>query len=371
MSITAAGPDTIGARVIGELQGVRDVWPRGERLESIRAAGAEYKQRFSSQGQITALRTVNIAAAPYPVQYAFGGAVLAPHAPMISIVNRMVIVQYQDWEGTPRTLVWEPTIPAGSLESPFYHGLEQLLSKVPGGTWLTHNVFTKYYHEPEEILGLCGVRAEDVDYVSFDHLHVQDVRMILGSEVAIPGEDQPREPLFPNAKLIAHRKEVATLESTHPMQWAWYVDGGLDGVSPDRLVLTDGDVELGPGISLIWTPGHTDGNHSLLLGTPDGAWISSENGVSADNWHPELSRIPGVRRWAEFFGREVVLNSNTLEDSIDQYDSMILEKTLADPSSRNPNWRQVLPSSELAQFRRQWPVLPTLFHGELSYGRIV
>ena len=39
--------------------------------------------------------------------------------------------------------------------------------------------------------------------------------------------------------------------------------------------------------------------------------------------------IPGVRKYAEFFNREVVLNSNTLEDSIDQYDSMLKEKALA------------------------------------------
>jgi len=369
-STSAAGPETIGARPIPELQGVRDIWPRGDRLEAIRSAGADYKRRFTSQGKVLGVRAVNIAAAPYPVQYAFHGAVLAPHAPTISIVNRMVVVQFEDWAGTPRTLVWEPTMPEGSEEAPFYKQLEQLLRRVPGGDWLTHNVFAKIYNHPDEILRICGLQPVDVDYVSFDHLHVQDVRMILGSERAIPGESGPRASLFPNAKLIAHRKEVATFESMHPMQWAWYVDGGLDGVPRDRLVVTDGDIELGPGVSLIWTPGHTDGNHSLLLNTQDGVWVTSENGVSADNWHPEHSRIPGLRRWANFFHREVVLNANTLEDSLDQYDSMILEKTLADPSPRDGRWQQVLPSSELARFKRQWPVMPTYFHGELEYGLI-
>ena len=74
-----------------------------------------------------------------------------------------------------------------------------------------------------------------------------------------------------------------------------------------------------------------------------------------------LSKIPGVRKSAEFFGREVILNSNTLEDSIDQYDSMIKEKALADPqparsrasstSSRPRRW----PS-----WKRQWPVVADL-----------
>jgi hypothetical protein len=194
--------------------------------------------------------------------------------------------------------------------------------------------------------------------------------MIMGSNSTIPGERAPREALFPRAQLLVHRRELGTFESMHPMQWAWYVDGGMDGVPGERITAFDGDVELGVGVSLLWTPGHTDGNHSLVLNTPDGVWVSSENGISADNWQPELSRIPGVRRHAAFYGREVVPNANTLEDSLDQYDSMVKEKTLAGPSRRDPRWLQILPSSELAPFKRQWPVLPSFTHGGLNYGEL-
>jgi hypothetical protein len=92
--------------------------------------------------------------------------------------------------------------------------------------------------------------------------------------------------------------------------------------------------------------------------------------VCADNWHPHLSKIPGVRKWAEFFGREVILNSNTLEDSIDQYDSMIKEKALADTNRSDPRFANVLPSSEMPNWRRQWPVVPTFFYGGLSSGTV-
>jgi hypothetical protein len=92
--------------------------------------------------------------------------------------------------------------------------------------------------------------------------------------------------------------------------------------------------------------------------------------MAADSWQPELSKIPGVRRTAQFYGREVVLNANTLEDSLDQYDSMVKEKTIASPSPRNPQWRQIIPSSECANWRRQWPVVPTFSHGSLDYGTI-
>jgi hypothetical protein len=154
------------------------------------------------------------------------------------------------------------------------------------------------------------------------------------------------------------------------MQWAWYVPGGMDSVIEDNLVLLDGDVELGRGVALALTPGHTDGNHSLVLNTEDGVWVSSENGVCADSWQPQLSKIPGVRKYAEFWNREVILNSNTLEDTLDQYDSMVKEKALADPSPRDQRWLNVYPSSEMASFRRQWPVVPSFVHGGINYGQV-
>jgi hypothetical protein len=368
---TSAGIETIGARPIPEFEGVHDVWPRGKRLEAVREAAAAYKQRFKTQGEIRAVKSVDIAAAPYPTQYAFHGAAIAPATPYVSIVNRMVVVQYDDFDGNPRTLVFEPTVPEGSAEAPFYDQLQKRINAVPGGERLAEALYLKYYHEPEDALPLVGLAPEDVDYATFDHLHVQDVRMIMGTSKPIPGEHAPRPPLFPRAKLLAHRKEVATFESLHPMQWAWYVDGGMDGVDAESLVLFEGDIELGVGVSLIWTPGHTDGNHSLCLNTPDGVWVSSENGVALDNWQPEQSRIPGIRSYARHYNREIVPNANTLEDSLDQYDSMVKEKTLADPSKRDPRWLQVLPSSELADWKRLWPVRPTFAHGGIAYGTIV
>lgn len=370
---SAAKQDTrlsaIGARTIPEFDGVHDVWPRGERLAAVRYAAAAYKVRFKEQGIVRAVKSVDVAAAPYPVKYAFHDAVSVPTLPLISMINRMVVVQYDDWNGTPRTLVFEPTMPEGSAEAPFYRNLQALMDKVPGAK-IVEKLMLEYYNEPDEVLAQLGLTPADIDFCTFDHLHVQDPRMILGSTEAIPGETALREPLFGDAKMLVHTRELATLQSLHPMQWAWYVEDGLDGVDPDKFVTFDGDIELGPGIALLWTPGHTDGNHSLVINTADGVWVSSENGISLDNWQPELSRIPGVRRYHEQFGREVCPNANTLEDSLDQYDSMVKEKTLADPCRDDPRWLQILPSTELAPWKRFWPVVPTYVHGGIEYGTI-
>lgn len=359
----------IGARPIPEFDGVHDVWPRGERLQAVRAAAAAYKSRFTAQGQVRAVKSVDIAAAPYPVKYAFHSAVSAPHLPLISMINRMIVVQYDDWDGVPRTLAFEPTVPEGSAEAPFYRNLQKMMGKVPGGRLLEKSVL-RYYNEPDDVLAEVGLTAGDVDFCTFDHLHVQDPRMILGSTETIEGETEPRRPLFGDARMLVHSRELDTLRNLHPMQWAWYVDGGLRGVDPAKLVTFDGDIELGPGIALLWSPGHTDGNHSLVINTPDGVWVSSENGVALDNWQPELSTIPGVRRYSETLGREICPNANTLEDSLDQYDSMVKEKTLADPCRRDPRWLQILPSTELAPWKRFWPVVPTFCHGGIAYGEI-
>src|SRR3712207_2549856 len=242
--------------------------------------------------------------------------------------------------------------------------------RLPVPDWISYNVIAKIWHEPDEALGVAGLRPQDVDFISFDHLHVQDLRFVLGTTEPLAGESAPRPPLFPNAKLITQRKEWDTFLSLHPMQWAWYVEDGIKDLITDNVVLVEGDVELGKGVALVWTPGHTDGNHSLCINTPDGIWVSSENGVCADNWHPHLSKIPGVRRTARYFGREVILNSNTLEDSIDQYDSMIKEKALADPNPRDPRFLNVFPSSEMTSWKRQWPVVPTFTYGGINYGSI-
>ncbi|MBB1023612.1 MULTISPECIES: hypothetical protein [unclassified Dietzia] len=361
--------EQIGARSIPEFDGVHDVWPRGERLRAVRAAAAEYKTRFVQQGQVRAVQSVDVAAAPYPVKYAFNNAVSVPSLPLITMINRMIVVQYDDWNGRPRTLVFEPTVPAGSAEAPFYDNLQALVDKVPGGN-LAVKLILKYFNEPDQALARVGLTPQDVDFCTFDHLHVQDPRMILGSTEVIPGETAPRDPLFGDARLLVHRRELATLEDLHPMQWAWYVADGLGGVDRSKFAVFDGDIELGPGLALMWTPGHTDGNHSLVVNTPDGVWVSSENGISLDNWQPELSRIPGVRRYHEQFGREICPNANTLEDSLDQYDSMIKEKTMADPCPGDPRWLQILPSTELVPWKRFWPVVPTYCHGGISYGRI-
>ena len=362
--MATTSPTELGFRPVEEFDEAQQTWPRGDRPAALREAATEFRRRFKPQGEVLAVRTIDLVAAGYLASYAFHGA--ARHlSPYVFILNRLVVVQFDDFDGELKTLVWEPTVPEGSAEAPFY---AQLIERY--GEWLSHQVGATEYHTVSEALASLGLTPSDVDYVSFDHLHVQDLRLLMGTTEPVEGRTRRASRSSPTRSSSSSGARSTRSPRCTPRSGPGTCRAGWTTSGRDNLVLVDGDVELGIGCALLWTPGHTDGNQSLCINTPDGVWVSSENGVAADSWHPHLSKIPGVRKWAEFFGREVVMNANTLEDSVDQYDSMIKEKAVADVNRRDPRWHNVFPSSELAPLRRQWPIVPTFIYGGMNYGRI-
>ena len=347
-----------GFRKIADFDAARTAWPRGEQPALMRQAADKFRARFKAGGTVAGVQSIDLVTASYPAGFAFHNAAFALN-PLLAICNRLVLVRFTDCAGQRKLLAWEPTIPQNSAKAPFFAKLIRRF-----GEFLSWKVFTTEFHTLAQALAVAGVKAEEVDYVAFDHLHVQEVRGLIGTK------DGKVPAVFPNAKLIVIREELDTLTSPHPMQHAWYVPEGASGIDLSRVLFVPGSVELGQGIAFVATPGHTDGNMTLVLNTDDGVWVTSENGVAIDNWFPEHSRIPGVRGYSRFFGREIVLNSNTLEDPIDQYNSMVLEKSLADTSKKDARFKQVLPSTELLPWLRNWPCWPSLFQGEIRYGSL-
>ncbi len=347
-----------GFRRISDFDEARAAWPRSKQPALFRQAAERFRARFKAQATVPGIRNIDLVTASYPASFAFHNAALALN-PLLAICNRLVLVRFTDLAGASRLLAWEPTIPEGSAKAPFFANLIKRF-----GEFLSWKVFTTQFHTLAQAMAEAGVKAEDVDYIAFDHLHVQEIRLPLGTK------DGSIKPVFPRARLLVMPQELDTLLSPHPMQHAWYVPDGAAGIDPSRVQFIPGDVELGPGIALVATPGHTDGNMTLVLNTPDGIWVTSENGVAVDNWFPEHSRIPGLKGYARSYSREVVLNANTQEDPLDQFNSMVLEKALADVSRRDPRFKQMLPSTELLPWARNWPCIPTLFQGGISYGRL-
>lgn len=336
-----------------------DAWrarSAGERFDQVRLAAPRLKAKIAESGRVACVRTLEIADLPYPTSFAFAGAARSP-VPYIVMTNRMNVVQFDSADG-PKTLLFNPTDAERSAETPFFRDLRRAMGPLEGPMLSAIKRPT-----PAEHVASLGLSPEDVDYIAFDHLHTQDVRRLLGTtEPHVAG-------MFPRAKLLVDQRELDILRSLHPLQIPWFVRDALRGVDPARVVaIDDADLLLGAGVAIVRTPGHTDGNWSLVLNTHRGVWTVSENGVACDSYAPEASRIAGLREHTRRTGVEVILNANTLEGRNEQYTSMILERSLADRVADAPDFYQHFPSSELRA--TPFTASPTYRHGVIESGEV-
>jgi glyoxylase-like metal-dependent hydrolase (beta-lactamase superfamily II) len=328
----------------------------GARLDAIRRAGRKLRDRILATGTARCVRTADVATFPYPTRYALEGAA-GTLAPYVLLRNRMHLVQVQAG-GRVISILVNPTDARRSAAAPYFTRLERKYGA------LARKLLGAFHSTVEQALAGWRVAPEQIDYVTFDHLHVQDVRGLLA-----PGPDG--RAYLPNAKLLAQRAELDTLTRLHPLQAEWYIPACLTGVPADRIVALDGDYAIGGGFAIVRTPGHTWGNHTLVVVTDRGAWTISENGVCVDAYAPGISEIRGIARHARDTGVEVILNANTREGTLDQYTSMVLEKTLADTVPDRPELPQHFSSSELVPHVLAPGVRPTYSHGAISHGEVV
>jgi len=340
---------------IKDFAGARNGLIPNERLIEIKKRAHKFRDKFA-RDQIVFYKTYDLVRVPYPTKYGLLNAFSRP-TPFMHILNRLFIVQFKTKDGI-KTLLFSPSDVFANAETPFFKRLAESFGpfKEMGLKFLAPLIATV-----EDCLKDAGIKPEQVDYISYDHLHTQDLRGWLGT--------REKEAFFPNAKLLVMRQEWESTRGLLPPQSDWYCPHGTEGIDPARIFFMTQDTLLGEGVALIHTPGHTEGNHSLAVSTPEGVMVSSENGVSADNYAPMRSRIAGVRKYAENTGMEVVLNGNTLEGGLDQYISMVQEREIAGPSRRNPDFYNVVPSSELAAYWGFPGIAPTFSFGKLEFGK--
>jgi hypothetical protein len=347
-----------GIQRVADLDNARQHSLPTQRLELARQAAAAFRQSMlNDDEQVLFYRSINLIRAPYPTRYGLLNANTVK-SPFMHILNRLFVVQYKASTGI-RTLLFSPSDFAANSETPFFKRLAQ---KYGIFSPLVNSFLAPIENTVEQGLASCGIKPDQVDYISYDHLHTQDIRKWLGDGVN-PG-------YFPNARLIVMKQEWDSTTSLLPQQREWYCPDGIQGIPEERLILVDSSVRLGKGVALIRSPGHTEGNHSLVAHTADGLLVTSENGVSADSYAPLHSDIPGVRNYARTTGMEVILNGNTLENSLDQYVSMVVEKTIAGPCKANPLFSNFVPSSELTAYWGFPGLKPTFSFGELQFGQV-
>jgi glyoxylase-like metal-dependent hydrolase (beta-lactamase superfamily II) len=328
----------------------------GTQLRALKHAGEKLRERFADGPRCVAVRTLPLSTLAYPTRYAFWAAAIAP-APFVMMTHRCLLVQFFQ-RGEVKNLLFNPTDVDAARATPFFARLIEQL-----GRKLTELV-AKRFEPLEAQLARLGVAPEDIDFVAFDHFHTQDLRGLLGTS------DGAHRPRFPNAKLLAPRREWEEWDDLHPMQRAWYVRDGKLGVRTENVVFTEGDLVLGDGVMLLRTPGHTSGNQTLFVNTSAGVWGTSENGTSADNWSPLESKIRGLPLLSKAQDLDVVLNANTPELCAAQYSSMMLERTIVDRVRGNPGFVQMFPSSEVTPSVLAPGLSPTILHRAITHGDV-
>ena len=330
---------SLGMKAIQDFDDVRQSPLPQERLKAARKQASAFRERFMDEAPVQFYQSADMVRVPYPTWYAYSGVYTQStyKFPYIHILNRIFIVQYHDFSGELKTLLFSPSDIEADRETPFF---KRLTDKMPSWSPL-EGVVAPIIRDVTGALAEVGLSPEDVDYISYDHLHTQDVRRWLGTK--------DKAAYFPNAKLLVHEQEWLSTTSLLPVQADWYCPNGIEGVDPDKMIKFTGSIQLGEGVALVHTPGHTEGNHSLVARVPDGIRVTSENGVGADAYAPMNSKVNAIRRYAKQTGMEVILNGNTLEGSNEQYISMVIEKTIAGPS-KNPDFPNCASSSEATPY---------------------
>lgn len=333
--------------------------PEERRAAAVRR-GEALREYLLDRPRVRFFRSFSLVSFPYPVRYGLRDACALPW-PYLGLTNRVFVVQVDSPAGVVTVLV-SPSDPDRNAETPFFKGLVGGFGPISP---LAERLVTRRGVSVLEALEACGLSPEDVDFITYDHLHTQDLRGWLGDATA--SDPALRRGLLPRARLLVMEEEWQTVLGPSAPQAPWYCPRGAAGVDPARIVRLSGDVTVGDGLALVRTPGHTEGNHSIAAHTPEGLFVTSENGVCPDSYAPEASRIPGLRDAARR-GMDIVLNGNTLERGLEQYFSMVFERALAGPSAREGRFPNVLPSSELTPMWFAPGLAPTLAIGDLSFG---
>jgi glyoxylase-like metal-dependent hydrolase (beta-lactamase superfamily II) len=133
----------------------------------------------------------------------------------------------------------------------------------------------------ERALGDIGIKTGDIQRLVVSHLHVDH-----GWNIDV----------FPDAQLIVQRDEIiAAIDPTPHLRFVNSRKINMAVVSrkkPKQLMIIDGDRQIGEGLSLIKTPGHTRGGQTLIVQTEKGrVALCGQNPPGYANWFPADSRL--------------------------------------------------------------------------------
>lgn len=130
-----------------------------------------------------------------------------------------------------------------------------------------------------EALASVGVRPDAVGTVVVTHLHYDHAGNCA---------------LFPNARLVVQRRELEYARRPLAVHRRVYQSPAL-ALPEERWTVVEGDIEMGPGLSVLLTPGHTPGLQAVLVETAKGRVVLASDTVPlGDNWRGEPPDTPYI-----------------------------------------------------------------------------
>lgn len=349
---------TLGIHPISHFSHSRESLSPQERLKQVQFQAKHFVEDFKMiNQQVDYLETFDLISVPYLVRSAFGNATRLLN-PYLYITNRLMVIQFSTPLGT-KTLLFSPSDLEGNIQTPHFQNMRRVFGKFKN---ILQPIIAPVHNSVEGILQKIGLKPEDIDFICYDHLHTQDLRKWLGSF------EKPA--YFPNAKLLVMYQEWEAVKDLLPLQRNWHCPDGLEGIDPNKIIPLQSSILLGDSLALIHTPGYTQGSQSLVANTENGLLVCSQNGISVDNYNPEHSTIYGLANFAREHELAVIPNGEQPELRLDQYISMVLEKTIADPYPDDARFPYIMPSSELSARWQPFALAPTLSFGEVKFGEL-
>ena len=350
--------ETLGIRPISHFSHSRESLSPQERLKQVQYQARTFVDDLKMiNQQVQYLQTFDLVSIPYAVKSAFGSATNLIN-PYLYVTHRFIVIQFPTHAGN-KTLLFSPsdsTIKTDTL--PFRQlTLKNFRSRVKKilKPWLTPR-----HNSVENALKSIGISPEQIDFICYSNLQGQDLRKWLGSH--------EKEAYFPNAKLLVMHQEWEATKDLLPLQSPNYPIDGIDGIQANKIIPLHSSIMLGDSLALIQTPGKTQGNQSLVANTDHGLCVFSHNGIAVDNYSPQHSTIYGLANFSFETNMAVIPNGKAPELSLDQYISMLLEKTISDKSPHDKRFNNVIPVAELSARWQPFALSPTLSFGEVKFG---